>query len=324
MTDAGARSLFEQAAAIARSGSPEDGVRFIENAAEAGDPNANFIVAHWLLYGSDRPRDPAAACVHLQRAAEQGSGEALRVLAHLTASGIGRGANRERAVGLLEQAAGSDSVAAEELDMLANVMSIGEASEKARETVSADPHIEIVRALLLAEECGWLIRRASPLLKPSFVDDGRTGVGRPDPIRTSHGAAFVPHEADLVVQAITERIAAVTGTSPGNAEALYVMRYTPGQQYRPHLDALPGLDNQREWTAIAYLNDAFEGGATAFPDLGLSLRLEAGDLIIFRNSDDEKKPDPRMRHAGEPVTSGEKWVATRWIRHGPHDPYDRG
>jgi prolyl 4-hydroxylase len=162
------------------------------------------------------------------------------------------------------------------------------------------------------------------LLKPSFVDDGRTGIGRPDPIRTSHGAAFVPHEEDLVVQAINRRLADASDTEAGNAEALYVMRYTPGQQYRPHMDALPGLKNQREWTAIAYLNDAFEGGATAFPKLGLSLRLGVGDVLLFRNSDSSQQPDLRMVHAGEPVTSGEKWIATRWIRHGPHDPYDRG
>ena len=56
-----ARSLFEQAAAIARAGRPEDGIRFIEATAGQGDPQANFIVAHWLLYGSDRPRDTAAA-----------------------------------------------------------------------------------------------------------------------------------------------------------------------------------------------------------------------------------------------------------------------
>jgi prolyl 4-hydroxylase len=323
MNDAGAKSLFEQAAAIARAGRPEDGVRFIEDAAKGGDPHADFIVAHWLLYGGDRPRDPVAACRHLDRAASVGSGEALRVLAHLTASGTGRERDSAEALRLLEEAAGSDSLAAEELATFSK-LKLAHAGAAVREQVSSDPHIEVVRSFLLPEECGWLVRRASPLLKPSFVDDGRTGVGRPDPIRTSHGAAFVPHEADLVVQAITDRIAAMTGTGSQNAEALYVMRYAPGQQYRPHLDALPGLKNQREWTAIAYLNDAFEGGATAFPDLSLSLRLNAGDLLVFRNSDKAQNPDPRMRHAGEPVTSGEKWVATRWIRHGPHDPYDRG
>ena len=107
-------------------------------------------------------------------------------------------------------------------------------------------------------------------------------------------------------------------------EALYVIRYRPGQEYRPHFDALPGLHNQRAWTAITYLNDDFEGGATVFPELSISVRLGAGDVLIFRNIDQESRPDPRMRHAGEPVTRGVKWIATRWIRERPHDPYDRG
>jgi prolyl 4-hydroxylase len=312
--------LLEQAGAIARSEGPQAAVRFVEQAAEAGDPDGNFLVAHWLLYGSDRPRDAAAACCHLQTAASAGKPEALRVLAHLTASGTGCALDRDKALALLEKAATHDPVAAAELAMLPHV------SDRTgqRERVSGDPQIEIVRGLLSIEECAYLIGRAEPLLKPSFVDDGRTGIGRPDPIRTSHGAAFLPHEEDLVVQAINRRLADASGTQAGNAEALYVMRYTPGQQYRPHMDALPGLANQREWTAIAYLNDAFEGGATAFPKLGLSLRLGVGDVLLFRNSDSSQQPDLRMVHAGEPVTSGEKWIATRWIRHGPHDPYDRG
>jgi prolyl 4-hydroxylase len=312
--------LLEQAGAIARSDGPQAAVRFVEQAAQAGDPDGNFLVAHWLLYGSDRPRDAAAACRHLEQSAGAGKPEALRVLAHLTANGTGCAPDRDKALALLEKAATGDSIAAAELAMLPHVSDrTGE-----REPVSSDPHIEIVRGLLSLEECAYLIDRAEPLLKPSMVDDGRTGIGRPDPIRTSHGAAFLPHEEDLVVQAINRRLAAASGTEVGNAEALYVMRYTPGQQYRPHMDALRGLKNQREWTAIAYLNDAFEGGATAFPELGLSLRLGIGDILLFRNSDSSQQPDPRMVHAGEPVTSGEKWIATRWIRHAPHDPYDRG
>jgi prolyl 4-hydroxylase len=313
--------MFEQAAAIARAGTPEDGIRFIEKSAARGDPHASFIVAHWLLYGSDRPRDPVSACSHLQQAADSGSAEAVRVLAHLTASGTGCEADWEKALELLRRAARSDSIAAEQIAVLERTAPL---DSPAREQVSQDPHIEIVKSVLQPQECDYLIRRALPLLKPSYVDDGKTSFGRPDPIRTSHGAAFVPHEADLVVQSITARIAAVTGTDAKSAEALYVMRYLPGQQYRPHMDALPGLRNQREWTAIAYLNADFEGGATTFPTVGLSLRPGPGDLLVFRNSDDSQAPDPRMVHAGEPVTSGEKWIATRWIRHGAHDPYDRG
>ena len=316
--------LFEQAAALARAGRPKDGVALIENAAAAGDPEGNFLVGHWLLYGSDRPRDVNAAYRHLQRSADKGNSQAARVLAHLTASGTGCEADPDKALALLRQIAASDPVAADQLDLLPRMMNEADAAKAERDLLSADPHIEIVRALLAPEECAYLIRRAEPLLKPSLVDDGKTGIGKPDPIRTSHGAALLPHEEDLVVQAINRRIAAASGTRVGHAEALYVMRYTPGQEYRPHLDALPGLKNQREWTAIAYLNEGFEGGATVFPEIGLSIRLGIGDLLVFRNADSRGEPDLRMRHAGEPVTRGEKWIATRWIRHGPHDPYDRG
>jgi prolyl 4-hydroxylase len=313
-------SLFDEASALARSGRPADAVKLIEEAAAAGNPEGQFIVAHWLLYGSDRPRDAKAARRHLEQAAASGKAEAARVLAHVTANGTGGEADLPRAMELLQQAAASDPVAARELAMLPM---LNDQPPDRREVLSADPHIEIIRALLSAEECSYLIERAKPLLRPSFVDDGRTGIGRPDPIRTSHGAAFVPHEEDLVVQHVNERIASASETAIGNAEALYVMRYEPGQQYRPHLDALPGLANQREWTAIAYLNDGFEGGATAFPELGMSIRGNVGDVLVYRNSGLRGEPDLRMKHAGEPVTSGEKWIATRWIRHGPHDPYDR-
>lgn len=319
-----ARSLFEHAAAIARAGRPEDGVRFIEETAGQGDPHANFIVAHWLLYGSDRPRDIAAACRHLEYSARGGNAAAMRILAHLAESGTGCAADRGKALVLLREAAVSDSIAAGELALLPNVMSEAEARSAKRERISDDPHIEIIRSLLNLKEREWLMRRAEPLLRPSFVDDGMTGIGRPDPIRTSHGASFLPHEEDLVVRAINRRIAEATDSEVCHAEALYVMRYEPGQEYKLHHDALPGLKNQREWTAIAYLNDRFEGGATVFPDLGLSIRGNPGDVLIYRNVDSGRDPDPRLRHAGEPVTSGAKWIATRWIRTAPHDPYDRG
>jgi prolyl 4-hydroxylase len=198
------------------------------------------------------------------------------------------------------------------------------ARQAKRELLSTDPHIELVKHVLLPDECAYLIRRGEPLLKPSLVYDPATPEGKPDPIRTSHGAAFLPHDADLVIQRINRRLAVASGTDERQGEALYVMRYTPGQQYRPHHDALPGLKTPRIRTAIAYLNSGYEGGATDFPDLSISVQGEPGDVLVFQNTDPQGRPHPRMRHAGQPVTRGVKWIATRWIRGAPHDPYDRG
>ena len=317
-------SLFEEARAVARNGRPEDAVAFIERKAAERDPEGNVILAHWHLYGSDRPRDFAAARHCLELAAAKSSADAVRILAHLTASGTGCEPDEAKALAMLRSVAARDAIAANQLAMLPRLMSDEAAAGAAREVLSEDPSIHVVRALLNAEECAYLVHRAEPLLKPSLVDDPVRGRGVPDQIRTSHGAAFVPHEADLVVQAINRRLAKASGTALDHAEALYVMRYAPGQEYRPHHDALGGLHQQRAWTAIAYLNEEYEGGATSFPDLGLTVRLNRGDVLIFANLDSQGRPHSKMLHAGEPVTSGAKWIATRWIRSGPHDPYDRG
>lgn len=296
----------------------------IENAARNGDAEGNLIVAHWYLYGRDRPRDIAAAHRHLAVSAQGGNVEAAHALANLTAKGFGCEADEARAIEILRGIADRDAAAAEQLSLLSQMPSEDQFRDAGRERLSSDPSIEVVHKLLVSKECAYLIERAEPSLKPSFVDDPVTGRGKPDPIRTSHGASLVPHAEDLVVQAINRRLAWASGTEVGHAEALYVMRYTPGQEYKPHLDALAGLRNQRAWTAIAYLNREYEGGETVFPLLSISLRAEPGDVLIFRNIDGEGNPDPRLRHAGLPVTRGAKWIATRWIRTGEHDPYDRG
>ncbi len=316
-------NLFAQAVALGRAGRPADGVALIERAAAAGNAEGNLILAHWYFYGSDRPRDIGVARACLDKAAHRGNIDAVRILANLTAGGIGGAADWDKALDMLRQIAGSDLIAAEQLTLLPRMMTDEDARQAKRELLSPDPHIEVVKHLLLPEECAYLIRRGEPLLKPSLVYDPATPQGKPDPIRTSHGAAFLPHDADLVIQRINQRLAITSDTDVHQGEALYVMRYMPGQQYRPHHDALPGLKTPRIRTAITYLNSGYEGGATDFPDLSTSVRAEPGDVLIFQNSDSEGRPHPLMRHAGEPVTSGAKWIATRWIRGEQHDPYDR-
>ena len=47
-----------------------------------------------------------------------------------------------------------------------------------------------------------------------------------------------------------------------------------------HLDALPGLENQRILTALVYLNDAYLGGETEFTRLGLKVKGRKGDVLV--------------------------------------------
>ncbi len=104
-------------------------------------------------------------------------------------------------------------------------------------------------------------------------------------------------------------------------EAMAVLRYQPGDEYRDHLDTLPGVENQRHTTVLTYLNDDYDGGATVFPESGLSVKGKRGDVLVFRNLDSAGRPDPATRHAGTPVTRGTKWLSSCWIRQRAYDSW---
>ena len=65
-------------------------------------------------------------------------------------------------------------------------------------------------------------------------------------------------------------------------EPLQILRYQPGQEYRPHFDWLD-VGNRRVMTALIYLNDDYEGGETAFTKTGLKVKGRTGDVIIFKS-----------------------------------------
>jgi prolyl 4-hydroxylase len=80
---------------------------------------------------------------------------------------------------------------------------------------------------------------------------------------------------------------------------------------------LPGGDNQRVLTMLVYLNVGYGGGETRFTHAGLTFAGKLGDGLLFRNAQPGGAPDPGTEHAGLPVLSGEKFLASRWIRERP-------
>ena len=68
-------------------------------------------------------------------------------------------------------------------------------------------------------------------------------------------------------------------------------------------------------TALAYLNDVEEGGATDFPDIGVSVQPNKGDVVVFHNCiEGTSDINPKSLHGGSPVISGEKWAVNLWFR----------
>jgi prolyl 4-hydroxylase len=187
------------------------------------------------------------------------------------------------------------------------------------------PRVLCIENFASSAFCDWLIERARPRMRAATVYDPATGTGqRRDDIRSNSAVAFDITQFDLALVAIRARIAALANVRSEAFEPPMVLHYTPGQQFAPHFDyiepATPGLANdvarngQRIGTFLLYLSDGFDGGETDFPELGWKFKGGKGDALLFWSADANGALDRRTLHAGAPVTSGEKWVLSQWIR----------
>ena len=184
-----------------------------------------------------------------------------------------------------------------------------------------EPEVVVFANFLSDPECDALMQVAKPRLSRSLTVDTHTGNEALHPDRTSQGMFFERFENELVYR-IETRIAKLLRWPVKHGEGLQVLRYTKGAQYLPHFDyfdpreagtpALLARGGQRVATLIMYLNTPESGGATVFPDLGLQITPVRGQAVFFSYA--EPLPTSLSLHGGEPVTSGEKWIATKWLR----------
>jgi prolyl 4-hydroxylase len=168
------------------------------------------------------------------------------------------------------------------------------------------------------EECGRLISIIDAVAQPSRAFDAGYETG----YRTSYSGDVDPH--DPFIRKLQRRLDDLLGIDPSYGETIQGQRYLPGQQFQAHCDWFP--DNTAYWetektrggqrciSAMAYLNDVEEGGATAFPRLGISIDPKPGALLIWNNADPEGLPNPYTIHAGTAVVRGAKYIITKWYR----------
>lgn len=283
----------------------------------AGDADCWLELAAWYLSGQIIPRDLTKSRDCFRLAAEAGNAQARDIYIAFLANGTGGPADWGKAIGLLGNAAESSTNAAREFEVI-GTMALGDAGEPIgpfpSEQLSSYPDVRLFPGLFSAEECDFLIERAAPLLSPSLVVDPQTGQHVPNPVRTSDAVGFPLVAESPAIHALCRRLAKASDTHVKQGEPLQVLRYRPGQEYRPHFDAIGDADNQRVLTFLVYLNDDYEGGETEFIATGLKVRGQKGDGLLFRNADLSGSPDPNSQHAGLPVTAGEKYLASRWIR----------
>lgn len=249
-----------------------------------------------------RTADWPAALVELGRAAAQGS---------------------PGAQGQLRVLAGRDP-GADGWPALAAAVDLGPwLTRAAPQRLPGQERVAAAAAFLPPPVCRWLIARAEGRLAPAPVYDAEGGVTRGGN-RNNTAFSFEPDDPDLVIRLVRAKIAAALGVAAPALEPSQVLHYAPGESFHPHYDFLdpakPGQAaqiaeaGQRIATFLVYLNEDYEGGETAFPELGLSYRGRTGNALFFANVDAQGLPDRRMLHAGLPPATGEKWLLSQWIR----------
>lgn len=185
------------------------------------------------------------------------------------------------------------------------------------------PRVVLIGNLLSDEECDQLCAYTADRLSPSPVVDVVEGSNAMHEHRTSKGAMLQRAETELIAR-IEARLAALTNWPVENGEGMQVLRYETGHEYRAHFDWFDPEQSgpakhlahggQRLASIVMYLNDVVEGGGTSFPAVGLQTQPGKGCAVFFCNTDAFGVPDKLSLHAGLPVGSGVKMIATKWLR----------
>ena len=179
----------------------------------------------------------------------------------------------------------------------------------------------ILRGFLSPEACKALIARIDERRRPSEIADD-IGIAN---FRTSETCDL--DWRDPVVGEVDRRIADLLGLPLAASEPLQGQRYAPGQEFKPHTDTFEpgGYDylvhtadtGQRTWTAMIYLNQPEDGGATRFKTIGKTIQPEIGKLVAWNNLLPDGSPNPATLHQGMKVRRGVKYVITKWFREQP-------
>ena len=306
-------------------------------AMNAGDPLALRAAA--IHFGRKSHPDDQALCMQLlETGARAGDAIAAALLAERLAHGEGVEANPQAAADLRRQlsAQGVEALPACSAAMPVAApapprqLAIEDAMARVpARTLSSRPRVSVIDGLLSRDECRLLMLSAQPFLRPSQALDPDSGRSEAMSLRTSHDASFDPMMEDFALRCVQLRMARAAGMDLANAEQLIVLRYAPGQEYRPHRDYLPPATLARDQpqagnrarTICVYLNDVEAGGETEFPAAGVSVSPRSGSAVVFDNLRADGSPDPDSLHAGKPVLRGVKWLATLWLRERPYRRY---
>lgn len=165
-----------------------------------------------------------------------------------------------------------------------------------------------------ADECMRLIDKPS-LYKKGFVDYG-FNTGRPSRVTSILNPSVLHGGNDEIFEAlrifdedllpILDEYRKSYFLEKLDKETMWLlMKYDPGDYFDEHKDEDPHYD--RTVSMVAYMNEGYVGGQIEFPDFGLCLSPEAGDVLVFPSSF-------AYRHSVRAITSGTRYAVVNWFK----------
>lgn len=185
-----------------------------------------------------------------------------------------------------------------------------------------EPLFQTTENFLTADECHELIEIAKLNLRESTTINGNTGLVQINDYRTSE--SYHISSDHVLTHKIHAKISIALGIDSAHFERIEIIKYKVGDMFDTHLDYFTSTTGksqcinggQRVGTVILYLNDVVNGGETFFPRLRIVEKSKIGKMVYFKYDYDETI-NIKTYHKGMPVDSGEKWIATVWIRQSP-------
>jgi len=140
----------------------------------------------------------------------------------------------------------------------------------------------------------------------------------------------VAHQVSLRIQRATSfNVVNSMDSENFSSEDFQVMNYGLGGTILGHLDSsvthkdsygdvraeekLVSNGGERIATFMMFLSSPGSGGHTIFPQLGISIKPEAGSALMWANIRSSGLFDTRVFHMGCPVLRGNKWISNKWI-----------
>lgn len=336
-----------RAAQLDADGRYDEAIALLRAAAKVGSAAAANRLGRRVLVGRNAPFDAKEALSLLTFAAAQGDADALTQMATLKGAGAWLAQNWQEALDLLLQAAerGSEHARGQlmilgERGLAARARS-GEAglwaalrasfdlkawlSVPERRAICEAPRIRVVEKFVPPEACAWLIKRGEGKFLRSMMFDGKKSSVLDS--RTCSDFKFDIVEADLVLQLVRERVAAITTLPTVAFEPPQIFHYALGEEIKAHYDRLRigdqgygeggAYSGDRMATFLLYLNDDYDGGELVFPKVGVTHKGRTGDGIYFAHVDAAGEHERLSLHAALPITRNEKFILSQWIHDRP-------